>query len=211
MMTTKERITEEALTLFSEKGYKGTGVRDIAAAVGIKDASLYKHFKSKEEIFNAIVDRISNHIGNLSQRLGMPSDDADWGEAAIFYEKLDLKALTDLSRKAFLFYHTDPYISRFWKLAHMEQYRHPAIYEMFHRIFMEEAIAYQTRLFEEMMNRGVFRRDDPQAAAFHFYAPIFLLLNMYAEKKEQTEEALALLDRQIAAFYRLYRADKEEQ
>ncbi|MGN0962366.1 MAG: TetR/AcrR family transcriptional regulator, partial [Clostridia bacterium] len=69
----------------------------------------------------------------------------------------------------------------------------------------------QTRLFEEMMNRGVFRRDDPQAAAFHFYAPIFLLLNMYAEKKDQTEEALALLDRQIAAFYRLYRVDKEEQ
>ena len=65
-MTTKERITEEALTLFSEKGYKGTSVKDIADAVGIKDASLYKHFKSKEEIFNAIVALISDHIGGLS-------------------------------------------------------------------------------------------------------------------------------------------------
>ena len=93
-MTTKERITEEALTLFAEKGYKGTSVKDIADAVGIKDASLYKHFKSKEEIFNAIVALISDHIGGLSQKLGMPSDDADWGEAAIFYEKMDLKGLT---------------------------------------------------------------------------------------------------------------------
>ena len=209
-MTTKERITEEALTLFAEKGYKGTSVKDIADAVGIKDASLYKHFKSKEEIFNAIVALISDQIGGLSQKLGMPTDDADRGEAAIFYEKMDLKGLTELSRKAFLFYLTDPYISRFWKLAHMEQYRHPGIYEMFHRIFMENAITYQTRLFEEMMNRGVFHQDDPQAAAFHFYAPIFLLLNMYAEKREQTEEALALLDKQIAAFYRLYRNSGNE-
>ena len=210
-MTTKERITEEALTLFSEKGYKGTSVKDIADAVGIKDASLYKHFKSKEEIFSAIVALISDHIGGLSKKLGIPSDDAEWSEASIFYEKLDLKGLTDLSRKAFLFYHTDPYISRFWKLAHMEQYRHPAIYEMFHRIFMEDAISYQTRLFAEMMDRGVFRKGDPQAAAFHFYAPIFLLLNMYAEKNDAEEEALALLDKQIAAFYRLYRVPTEEQ
>lgn len=45
-MTTKEKITEEALTLFAEKGYKGTSVKNIADAVGIKDASLYNHFKS---------------------------------------------------------------------------------------------------------------------------------------------------------------------
>ena len=49
-MTTKERITEEALTLFSTNGYQGTSVKSIADAVGIRDASLYKHFKSKQEI-----------------------------------------------------------------------------------------------------------------------------------------------------------------
>ena len=38
-MTTKERITEEALTLFSEKGYKGTSVKDIADAVGISQSA----------------------------------------------------------------------------------------------------------------------------------------------------------------------------
>ena len=47
-MTTKEKITEAALTLFAEKGYKGTSVKNIADAVGIKDASLYNHFKSKQ-------------------------------------------------------------------------------------------------------------------------------------------------------------------
>lgn len=43
-MTTKDRITEEALTLFAEKGYKGTSVKNIADAVGIKDA-VYAYFR----------------------------------------------------------------------------------------------------------------------------------------------------------------------
>lgn len=57
-MTTKERITDEALTLFSRHGYNGTSVKSIANAVGIKDSSIYKHFKTKREIVDAIVEQI---------------------------------------------------------------------------------------------------------------------------------------------------------
>lgn len=204
-MTTKERITEEALTLFSTKGYKGTSVKDIAEAVGIKDASLYKHFKSKQEIFDSIVALISDHISGLSKQLGMPQYDDSYGEASDFYKNLSLSDLTVLSRKVFLFYLTDSYISRFWKLAHMEQYQNPQIYEMFHRIFMDDAITYQTQLFSEMMAQGVFYKGDARAAAINFYAPIFLLLNMYAGQNEKSEEALTILEKQIEEFYRLYR------
>ena len=55
-MTTKERILEAALTLFAEKGYNGTSVEQIANAVGIRAPSLYKHYKGKEDILNALID-----------------------------------------------------------------------------------------------------------------------------------------------------------
>ena len=55
-MDTKQRILDEALTLFSEKGYANVFVGDIAEAVGIKAPSLYKHYKSKKAIFDAIID-----------------------------------------------------------------------------------------------------------------------------------------------------------
>ncbi len=42
-VTTKENIEFQALNMFSERGYKGVSVRDIAAAVGIKESSIYKH------------------------------------------------------------------------------------------------------------------------------------------------------------------------
>ena len=55
-MSTKERILEEALTLFAENGYDGTSVEEIAKHVGIKAPSLYKHYKGKEDILNALID-----------------------------------------------------------------------------------------------------------------------------------------------------------
>ena len=57
---TKERIIEEALRLFSEKGYAGTSMSDIAERLKITKAALYKHYSGKREIFQKILDRTSN-------------------------------------------------------------------------------------------------------------------------------------------------------
>ena len=55
-MSTKEKILDAALTLFAENGYDGTSVEQIASIVGIKAPSLYKHYKGKEDILNALID-----------------------------------------------------------------------------------------------------------------------------------------------------------
>ena len=54
-MSAGERIVYEALVLFSKKGYSDVYVAEIASAVGIKAPSLYKHFKSKRDIFDECV------------------------------------------------------------------------------------------------------------------------------------------------------------
>ena len=58
-MDTKHKILLEALRLFSKRGYDAVSVEQIASAVGIKAPSLYKHYKSKQEIFDAIFEMIS--------------------------------------------------------------------------------------------------------------------------------------------------------
>lgn len=204
-MTTKEKITEEALTLFAEKGYKGTSVKNIADAVGIKDASLYNHFKSKQEIFDSIVELISKHISELSKTLGVPQYDKPDTPTSSYFIKIDLDELKKITRESFVFYLTDPYISRFWRIAHMEQYANPQIYAMFRKIFMEDAISYQEKLFKEMMEQGVFYPGDAKATAITFYSPIYLLLSMYSNQPERKEEALKVLDRQVEQFFRIYR------
>ena len=51
-METRERILWEALGLFAQKGFEAVSVRELAGAVGIRESSLYNHFKSKQDIFD---------------------------------------------------------------------------------------------------------------------------------------------------------------
>ena len=53
---TRRRIQEVALELFTEQGYEGTSLREIAERLGVTKAALYYHFKSKEEIVSSFVE-----------------------------------------------------------------------------------------------------------------------------------------------------------
>jgi len=53
---TRDRILEEALRLFADKGFEASTMNDIASAVGIKTASLYGHFSGKDELFRSVFE-----------------------------------------------------------------------------------------------------------------------------------------------------------
>ena len=60
---TKERILAAALDLFSQNGYAGTNIRELTASLGLVKSSMYKHFESKEEIWNALLDQLIAYYG----------------------------------------------------------------------------------------------------------------------------------------------------
>lgn len=64
---TAERILDAAEDLFAERGYAGTTIRDVSAAVGIRNPSLYNHFPSKDALYAAVLERgISPVLAALS-------------------------------------------------------------------------------------------------------------------------------------------------
>lgn len=205
-MTTKERIVEEALTLFAQNGYKGTSVKNIADAVGIKDSSIYKHYKSKREIVDAIVTQMRDKMYHMSVDFGLPTDER-MEEAAKQYGSMTLEELQTISRNVFLFYLQDDFMSRFWRFATMEQYQDGEIYEIYRSLFFEQSIAFQKELFSDMIRQGSFIQADPEVMALNFYTPIFFLLCRNAGRQDEVDEALELLDRQVAEFYRIYHRD----
>ena len=97
--STKDRITEAALRLFSEKGYLGTSLSDIAKQVGISKAALYKHFASKQEILDHIVARMDELDTERSQRFSMPGNELG-GTAA--YKEILAEKIRAYSKAQFL-------------------------------------------------------------------------------------------------------------
>lgn len=202
-MTTKEKILDESLSLFAIKGFKGTSVKDIANAVGIKDSSLYKHFTSKQEILDNIILLIQNRINSMSQDFGLPVD-SDFKQASNVYSRFSENDLVELSKNIFLFYLTDSVISRFWKMGTIEQYQNSEVHSIFYKLFLQDSISYQTALFAQMSKDKIFIQIDPQIMAIAFYTPIFFLLSKYSSEPQKKDEALLILDKQVREFCRIY-------
>jgi AcrR family transcriptional regulator len=71
--STRERIVSEAIRLFAERGYRGTTVGDIEAAAGLvpRSGGLYKHFRSKEELLEAAIERHVSELESMRPVLDM--------------------------------------------------------------------------------------------------------------------------------------------
>jgi len=195
---TKQIIIEKALILFADRGYEGISMRDIASAVGIKAASLYNHFKSKEEIFNSIIDEMSRRYQERAVQAQMPQGDMD--AVVVGFMQVDDEMLTAMARDVFLYFLRDDFAARFRRLLTMEQYRSTKAREVYQMFFIDGALNFQQNLFEQMMSGGAFIHGDPAVMALHFYAPIFLLLEKYDLQPEREAEALEMLGKLVRQF-----------
>ena len=65
---TKEAIMNTALKMFSEKGYAAVSMRDISGEVGIRASSIYYYFKSKQDIFDALIQMVDSIITFIETR-----------------------------------------------------------------------------------------------------------------------------------------------
>lgn len=203
---TKEIILFESLKLFADKGYDGVTVRDIAAEVGIKQSSLYKHFKSKQEIFDTLVETMQLRFRDASISFQLP--DGELEEMAKKYATGGNEILKKISREIFHFYLNDPYASQFRKMLSMEKYKNQEVDYIYQKVYIDTAISYQAALFDEMIQQGFMRKADPEVMALQFFAPIFLLLNKYDGMVEKEREAIEILEKHIEQFDMIYR--KEE-
>jgi len=60
----REQILQTAVTLFSQRGFKGTTTKEIARAAGVSEAMVFRHFENKEALYIAILDAKQCEDGN---------------------------------------------------------------------------------------------------------------------------------------------------
>lgn len=184
---TKERILSAALDMFSEKGYDGTNIRELTASLGLAKSSMYRHFKSKEDIWNTLLDEM---VAYYASRFGSPERLPPVPESLEELEKMTLRMAEFTIR--------DEKIVKCRKLLSIEQFRDGRARELATKHFLTGLRDMFARVFAAMTDRGLLKPFDPETLALAYTAPISALIRLCDREPDKTGWALG----QIEAFAR---------
>ena len=190
---TKEGILDAALEMFSRNGYAGTNIRELSASLGLVKSGVYKHFESKEAIWNALLDKMiayyEEHFGSAEHLPPVPDT---------------LEELVRMTMQMVNVTVHDERIVMTRKLLSIEQFRDERARNLATKHFLTGLTDMFTRLFRGMMDRGLLRDDDPEMLAFAYIAPISALIHLCDREPEKTEETLEQVEAFSRHFVRTY-------
>ena len=190
---TKERILAAALEMFSKNGYTGTNIRELSASLGLVKSGVYKHYESKEAIWNALLDEMiayyGEHFGSEEHLPPVPNS---------------LEELTRLTMHMVNITVHDEKIIMTRKVLTLEQFRDARARELATKHFLTGLTDLFTRIFTGMMDKGLLRKDDPKMLAFAYTAPISALIHLCDREPGKTEAALKQIEEFSRHFIRVY-------
>ena len=190
---TKARILAAALELFSKNGYAGTNIRELSTSLGLVKSAMYKHFESKEEIWNTLLDEMiiyyDTHFGSPEHLPPVPDT---------------LEGLEEMTMQMVNFTVHDEKVVMTRKVLTIEQFRDDRARKLATKHFLTGLKEMFTPVFEGMMDKGLICRDDPEMVAFAYTAPISALIHLCDREPEKTEEAVTQIKAFVRHFIKMY-------
>ena len=190
---TKERILEAALEMFSQNGYAGTNIRELSASLGLVKSGVYKHYESKEAIWNALLDEMTAYYG---EHFGSPEHLPPVPDS--------LEGLVTMTMQMVDFTVHDEKVIMTRKVLTLEQFRDERARELATKHFLTGLTEMFTHIFAGLMDKGLIRRDDPSMLAFAYTTPISALIHLCDREPEKTEEAIRQAEAFSRHFIRIY-------
>lgn len=168
--STKEKIIYESLLLFAKDGFESTSTRAIARSINCSDAVIYKHFKSKQEILDAIVLICSTRLKEESEKIKV--------------EEMCWKEVENICLSMFEFQTSDEWIVPFRRLVVIEQFKNPELKAIYRKVFVDGPIETMEEMFKKLIELGFMKPGNPKVYAMDLYSPFFMYHTLGADSKE---------------------------
>ena len=178
----KEEILIVALHLFARDGYEAVSVSQIAGELDMTKGALYRHYKSKRDIFDSIVKRMEQQDGEQASDYDMPEE----------YEDVSLDDFVEYSKSMFEYWTEDDFASSFRKMLTIEQFRSEEMQNLYQQYLVSGPEEHVKELFKNM------KMNHPEENAVKFYANMFFYYSLYdgaANKMKAKSQFEQMLDR----------------
>ena len=188
MSNRKEEILIVALHLFARDGYEAVSVSQIAGELDMTKGALYRHYKSKRDIFDSIVKRMEQQDSEQARENEVPEESIE--KTPEEYQNVSFDDFVEYSKSMFEYWTEDDFASSFRKMLTIEQFRSEEMQKLYQQYLVSGPAGYMKDLFKNMKIK------DPEENAVKFYANMFFYYNVYdgaadkAKAKCQFEQML---------------------
>lgn len=178
-MNTKEKILEIALDMYAKQGYFAVSIRDICKQVGIKESSVYYHFKNKQSILDELLNRFSAIASNMVAHFesGLSNEQGSFSEG-----------FSTVANYFFEQYLMDDFCNKVIRVMLIEQFGNEDVRSLYQHWLLDKPLQIQQGIFHALMNYGILPVGDSEYLAVKYYSPIYFYANKWLFSGELTEE-----------------------
>ena len=204
---TKQNIQQTALDLFSKQGYSAVSIRDIGKLVGIKESTIYYHYKNKQDIFQELLKEVQELTNQMEQL---------FQSRFIMTTKIEKESFILVGLGLLENYLLDQRVHKFISMLSIERHVNKEAALLYQRILFDNPINHNILVFKQMLDSGYFKNGDAESLALEYYSYIYFTYERYFtvnEVKVNIIERANLMERAgnevrsyLSSFYDKYSA-----
>ena len=175
----KEEILIVALHLFARDGYEAVSVSQIAGELDMTKGALYRHYKSKRDIFDCIVQRMEQQDSEQARQNEVPEESIE--KMPEEYQNVSVEDFVGYSKSMFEYWTEDDFASSFRKMLTLEQFRNEEMQNLYQQYLVSGPAEYVKDLFKNMEIKN------PEEEAVKFYANMFFYYSVYDGATDKTK------------------------
>ena len=175
----KEEILIVALHLFARDGYEAVSVSQIAGELDMTKGALYRHYKSKRDIFDCIVQRMEQQDSEQARQNEVPEESIE--KVPEEYQNVSVEDFVGYSKSMFEYWTEDDFASSFRKMLTLEQFRNEEMQNLYQQYLVSGPAEYVKDLFKNMEIKN------PEEKAVKFYANMFFYYSVYDGATDKTK------------------------
>ena len=175
----KEEILIVALHLFARDGYEAVSVSQIAGELDMTKGALYRHYKSKRDIFDCIVQRMEQQDSEQARQNEVPEESIE--KVPEEYQNVSVEDFVGYSKSMFEYWTEDDFASSFRKMLTLEQFRNEEMQNLYQQYLVSGPAEYVKDLFKNMEIKN------PEEEAVIFYANMFFYYSVYDGATDKTK------------------------
>ena len=162
---TKEAIMNTALKMFAEKGYAAVSMRDISGEVGIRASTIYYYFKSKQDIFDALIEMVDKINADLK---------AGFSKALSLSEKVKCEDFVRVGKLFVTGYLGNEKIGDVLHMLENERFHDPKADEAWKKMLFSDPIGNAKEVFETLHKRKLIKDKDAARLASEYHGILVL-------------------------------------